>query len=232
MPLSVKLDPVEKRTAVDVRNDIGVQEQKQAVAEYVRDGINEAKAINARVLGSVPPYTVTVDGRQGAPIESVKVDGGNITVEFELIGGVLAWIAQRLLQQSPVTSGAYRAGHTLFADGSQVDALGTVPMASQYVFTNTVPYTRKIEVGRTRAGRDFVIQVPNRIYERTANEAKAKFGNQVKIRFTFQALQGGAVGKWAGSASARRLAARHRRRTKSTEWLTAQPAIIVELLRQ
>ena len=51
------------------------------------------------------------------------------------------------------------------------------PLASEYVFLNTVPYARKIEIGKTESGRDFVIQVPNRIYERTANDAQARFGN-------------------------------------------------------
>jgi hypothetical protein len=232
MPLSVKIDPVEKVTAVDVRNDLGLAEQKQAVAQFVQAGINDAKQQNARILGRVPPYTVTVDGHEGAPLDSVKPDGGNITVEFELIGGVLAWIAQTLLDRSPVVSGAYRKGHTLFADGGEVDAFGTVPPADQYVFTNSVPYARKIEIGKTEAGRDFVIQVQNRIYERTAADAIAKFGNQARIRFTYQPLQGGAVGQWASSASAQRLAARHKRRSKIHQWLTNQPAIIVELLGQ
>jgi hypothetical protein len=227
---SVKFDPVEKITEVDVRNDISLPEQRQAVAEFVQAGIGEAKAINRSIFGAVPPFTVTVDGNQNAPLNSVNPDGGTIIVEFELVGEVLQWIAETLVERSPVVSGDYKRGHTLYADGIEIDPFGVVPQASQYVFTNSVPYTRKIEIGKTESGRDFVVQVANRIYERTADDAKAKFGNQAKIRFTYQSLQGGAIGKWAASASAQRLASRHKRRTKSTEWLTNQPAIIVELL--
>jgi hypothetical protein len=230
MALSVKIDPVEKLTAVDVRNDIDPQDQKQAIADFVQAGIDGAEQVNSSALGGEVPYTITVDGQANAPLDSVNPDGGNITVEFELIGGMLAWIAQTLLDRSPVVSGAYRSGHMLFADGVEVDAFGTVPPADQYVFTNSVPYARKIEVGKTKAGRDFVIQVQNRIYERTAADAIAMFGNQAKIRFTYQTLQGGAVGQWASSASAQRHAFRHGRRSKIHEWLTAQPAIIVSLL--
>jgi len=43
----------------------------------------------------------------------------------------------------------------------------------------------------TKSGRDFVIQVENRIYERTARDAQAKFGNVAKIRFTYQSTVGG-----------------------------------------
>lgn len=230
MALTTKIDPVERITAVDVRNDISLPEQRRSVAAFVQAGIDEAKATNRKVFGAVPPFTVTVDGKQGAPLDSVNPDGGSIIVEFELVGDVLQWIAETLVERSPVVSGDYKRGHALYADGVEVDPFGVVPSAQQYVFTNSTPYSRKIEIGKTASGRDFVIQVPNRIYERTANDAKARFGNTAKIRFTYQPLIGGAVGKWAASASAQRLAKRSKRRTKSTEWLTNQPAIIVEML--
>jgi len=230
MALTIKIDPIEKFTEVDVRNDISLPEQRRATAEFVQAGIDEAKATNRSVLGRVPPYTVTVDGREGAPLDSVDPDGGSVVVEFELVGDVLQWISETLLERSPLVSGDYKRGHTLYADGVEVDPFGVVPPAAQYVFTNSVPYTRKIEIGKTESGRDFVVQVPNRIYERTANDAKARYGNTVKIRFTYQPLIGGAIGKWAASPSAKRLASRHKQRTKSTEWLTNQPAIIVEPL--
>jgi hypothetical protein len=230
MALSIKIDPVEKFTEVDVRNDISLPEQKASVAAYVQAGIDEAKATNQSVLGRVPPFTVTVDGREGAALDSVNPDGGSIIVEFELVGDVVTWIAQTLRDRSPRVSGDYIHGHMLFADGQEVDPFGVIPSATTYVFTNSVPYTRKIEIGKTKSNRNFVIQVENRIYERTADDAKAKYGNLAKIRFTYQPLIGGAIGKWASSASATRLASRHKRRTKSTQWLTNQPAIIVELL--
>lgn len=230
MGFSVKFDPVEKITSVDVRNDISEPEQQKAAADFVKAGIEEAKATNRSIFGAVPPYTVTVDGNQNASLDSVNPDGGTVIVEFELVGEVLQWIAETLVERSPVISGDYKRGHTLYADSVEIDPFGAVPQAEQYVFTNSVPYTRKIEIGKTKSGRDFVIQVANRIYERTAEDAKAKFGNQAKIRFAYQSLQGGAVGKWAASPSAQRLASRHKRRTKSTAWLTNQPAIIVELL--
>lgn len=230
MALSVRIDPIERKTAVDVRNDIDVQAQKKAIADYVESEIVKAQAKDAQVFGYLPPFTITVDGREGASLDSVNPDGGNIIVEFELVAGVLAWIAQTLLDRSPVLSGAYRKGHMLFADDTLVDAFGTVPMADEYVFTNSVPYARKIEVGKTESGRDFTIQVPNRIYERTANDARAKFGNQAKISFTFRPVMGGGIGAWAASPSALRHAARHGRRSHVTQWLTNQPAITVQLL--
>ena len=48
---------------------------------------------NKQALGVVPPYKTYVDGREGAPLASVKPDG-IIRVEFQLVNEALAWIYQ------------------------------------------------------------------------------------------------------------------------------------------
>ena len=107
---------------------------------------------------------------------------------------VLAWIASELIARSPVVSGGYRDSHALYGDGkplmaaSAVSPDAVVPVAEEYSFTNTVPYARKIELGQTRAGRDFVIQVPNRIYERVAEDARQRFRGLAEIRYEVRAV--------------------------------------------
>jgi hypothetical protein len=190
MAVRVKIQPFEKTIKILVDRNLSPQARSQRVAAFARNEIEAADAQNAKVLGSVPPKTVTVDGRQGVPLENVNPDRGIIIAEWRLVGDVLTWIMATLKQRSPVISGRYRNSHTLFADGSETDA-AKPPLAQEYTFLNPVPYSRKIEVGKTRSGRDFVIQVPNRIYERTADDAKARFGNIAKIRFTYQSAIGG-----------------------------------------
>lgn len=188
MALKIKIDPVERATEASVRADLSLPEQRRAAAQFAQEGLNEAKEINRRILGRVPPYTTTVNGHEGAPLESVNPDGGSIIFEFELATEVLQWIGEALLERSPVVSGAYKRGHTLFADGQETTLGGNIPPADEYVFLNEVPYARKIEIGKTESGRDFVIQVENRIYERTAKDARAKFGNTVEIKFVYRQL--------------------------------------------
>lgn len=110
---------------------------------------------------------------------------------------VLSWIARKLHDRSPFVSGDYRAAHALYGDGrlimgaDEVSADGDLPEAKEYSFTNTVPYSRKIEFGKTQAGRDFVIQVPNRIYERVAADARAQFQGVADISFEMRAVTDG-----------------------------------------
>jgi hypothetical protein len=108
---------------------------------------------------------------------------------------VLAWIASELRNGSPVLSGAYRDAHALYGDGrfimdaAEVTADTVLPEGvTEWSFTNTVPYARKIEFGKTAAGRDFVIQMPPHVYERTAEAAHAQFKSLAQIRYEVRAV--------------------------------------------
>jgi hypothetical protein len=165
-------------------------------AEYARQAIAEVDAANRSVLGRIPPAAVTVDGRRGVDLERINPDHGVIAADWAVVSDVLVWIGETLRQRSPVLSGRYRDSHTLFADGVEVEIGGTVPQAAEYVFLNPLPYARKIEIGTTRSGRAFVIQVPNRIYERTAADAQARFGNVATIKDVYRAPFAGALLKY------------------------------------
>lgn len=189
--VKIKVDPIERVTAASIRADLSLPEQKKAAADFARAGIAEADQINARILGRVPPRTITVDGRKNAALESVDPAHGTVITEYELVNDVLIWIGKTLVERSPRISGDYARGHTLFVDGNEVPLGGQIPHGEEYAFTNQVPYSRKIEIGKTKSGRAFVMQVPNRIYERTAKDAKARFGNIAEIFFTYRGIVGG-----------------------------------------
>lgn len=224
---------IDRLDLTDLLSDMTPSAQSASIAGFAKVRLAEAQAVQKRAGGRAARFKVTVDGRAGASIDSVR-PRGVIVIEFELVTELLAWIAQALWDRSPVGSGRYRSAHTIYADGNPVGtfaggALPSLPEALEYSFSNPEPYTRKIEVGVTRSGRSFVMQVPNRIYERTAHDASARFGNVARITFGFSALNSGAISDWAHSPSARRLASRVRRGNpaRHTEWLTSAPTITV-----
>lgn len=190
MPVRTRFTPLAKTIQIVVDRNLSPAARSARVAAFAQAEIDAGDAQNARALGAAPPKTVTVDGRQGVPLTSVNPDRGIIIAEWSLVGDVLQWIYATLRARSPIVSGDYLRGHTMFADGVQCDAINPPP-AREYVFLNPLPYSRKIEIGKTESGRDFVIQVPNRIYERTANDGQGRFGNVAKIRFTYQSAVGG-----------------------------------------
>jgi len=192
MPVRTRIDPIARDINLIVNEMLSPAAQSKAVADFARSAIADADQTNRTILGRLPPKTVTVDGRPGATLDSVT-PSGVIIAEWELSIDVLAWIAQKLIERSPVGSGKYKKSHTLFADGVETTVGEALPGAEEYVFLNPVPYARKLEIGKTKSGRDFLVSVPNRIYERTAQDAKARFGNIVNIRFSYRAPEGGSI---------------------------------------
>lgn len=218
MVVRVRLDPIATTLRVMVDSMASEKAQKAAIASFARNEIAKGDAINRRALGYVPPKEITVDGRRDAPLETVKVNGGFIVVEWELFTSALLWIGTELQKRSPVRSGDYVRSHLLFADGVEIPLTANPKAAEEYVFLNPIPYARKIEIGKTKSGRNFVIQVPNRIYEKVARDARSRFGNSADIKFTYRAP--------VGAYKLRRVP--RGRKTGAGKAVTA-PAIIVKI---
>jgi hypothetical protein len=222
MAVRSRIDPIAKDIGLFVSEMLSPAAQSAAIAAFARDEIAKADNANRTILGRLPRRTVTVNGSAGAPLEAIR-PGGSIVAEWELISDVMIWIGNTLRERSPVRSGRYRDAHTLFADSREVPIGKEVPEASEYVFLNPLPYARKIEIGKTRAGRNFVIQVPNRIYERTAKDASDRFGNIARIKFSYRAPEGSHILKYVPIRS------RATREASHHEKALRVPAIIVTL---
>jgi hypothetical protein len=188
--LSIRLTPIRRDLDVMFRQGIGDKAQSAILATFALEKIEEAKAQNKQALGVVPPYKIYVDGRQGAPLESVKPNGV-IRVEFQLVTEAIAWIHQQLAMHSPVLTGRYANSHELFADGVQTDNPNNAPPAEEYVFLNTQPYARKIEGDLSREPSSK--QAPEGVYEAVATLAQQTFGRIGKIRFSYRTPIGGQI---------------------------------------
>jgi hypothetical protein len=187
MAVSFRADPIDRMTRTLLA---GLNEQrKEMAAQFAREEIARAEAINKVATGGEVKYTVSVDGRVGAPLESVNTSGGSIVAEFNLGADVLRWIADKLKARSPSRTGRYIGAQIMLADGREVSPYGRVPPADEYTFVDTAPYAAKIEAGKTKSGRTFTIQASNaRVYERTAKEARALFKEVADIQYGFTSL--------------------------------------------
>lgn len=217
MVVSVRVDSIARDIEVILSADLSPQAVSKAIAETARAAIDEAEDTNAKVLGSPPPRRVYVDGREGAPLESVKPTGGTILAEFDLLEDTLRWIGEQLVLHSPVLTGEYARSHVLVVDGEAVDFNAPIPPDfGEAVFVNVTPYARKIERGSSD-------QAPDGVYEAVAALAARRFGNVVKVRFSFRSPNFGGIDKWAGKTNA----ATKAKGAKRDAWLRRQPAIVL-----
>lgn len=215
-----------KSSGLDVRLTVAAslspERRRALIVEHAREGLRESQEINRAALGHVPAHDTFVDGRAEAPLTSVNPDRGVIVFRFHLLSQVIQWVDAMLVLHSPVLTERYARSHIWFADDREMDPLNPPP-AERYVVLNAQPYARKIERGQSR-------QAPDGVYESVAVMAKKRFGQVSYIGFGFRSMPSGAIGEWAQTASAERLAARFRRGdpSKREDWLTRQPAIIIE----
>ena len=161
------------------------------------EAFNQAMLQNKSVLGKAPPFKQFVDGALGAPLSSVR-PGGIILFTFDVGGAILEEAveatASLLAHMSPVRSGLYSRSHRVlvngaeFSKGSSGGAAGLkLEQDDEVSFVNLLPYARKIEQGLSD-------QAPNGIYESAYTVLRSRYGNQLKMNFTYESYPGQEVG--------------------------------------
>jgi len=165
---------------------------KARLIKLAREGHAETLQEQTTRFG-VKPDSVGYANRVGQTDISAVILPGPIVFRYFYFREIAAVGLRALQEASPVRSGDYARGHTLFLNGAPVDVLPANLKATDVVMiANPVPYARRIEVGKTKAGRSFVVQVADHIYERVAKKVLApRYRNAAKIEFTYINLGAG-----------------------------------------
>jgi len=219
MAVTVKVEPIARDIEILIDDTLSPEAASRFLADAAEEELAEAQAINKAALGHVPPHETYVDGRSGAPLESVKPTG-TILFEFEIFEDMLEWIGTQLIQHSPVWRGTYANSHMLFADGVAHEPGAPLVEADEYVFVNVQPYARKIERGLSR-------QAPSGVYEAVALLARRRFSNMASIKFTFREPLTGPILEWARGRDLPDLGTKARERQLLKD--VRNPAIVVRM---
>lgn len=220
--VTTRIEPIERSIMLAIREGEPPAERGRRLAGYARKALAEAQEINRRATGVVPPHETYVDGRLGAPLESVKPDGV-IVFEFDLLNDLFDWIGEMLVKHSPVLTGRYQGSHAFYADGVEIAPGAEVPPAEEYVFLNLQPYARKIERGLSK-------QAPDGVYEAVTVLARQRFNNVASIRFTYRSPLLGYVPGAANRAERRAMRNQPARQSAiRMERESRQPAIVIRV---
>lgn len=225
---AVKLDPIAKDIALILGEELSVDAQAMQLRLAAQQALAEGEATNKAALGYVPTHDTFIDGAQRTDLNGARANS-IITFEFHLLLDVIQFVDEQLIIHSPLGTRSkpegsrYNASHVWFADGVEFTDPYNPPPAEQYAVVNATPYARKIERGLSP-------QAPDGVYQGVSVLAKQRYGNVAYVGFGYRSLPAGAVGEWAQSSTARDLARRVRggRPDRHTDWLTRQPAIIID----
>ncbi len=161
-----------------------------ALTQAVTDAREEVLATEtARSGGIAPLWRQVVDGAQDAPLSAIQPDS-HIVIVWNYMPEVARKTYEALVQRSPRLSGLYVQGLLKLIDGQPGDFAQINYDTEQVMFVATVPYARRLEVGKTKTGEPFVHQVAPHIVEETAMIAKQKFGDLAQVNYQYVDLAG------------------------------------------
>jgi hypothetical protein len=207
--------------------------------------IERAKADNERMVreqtaraGIKPGVTAYANTPGNTNLDSVRLPGP-IVHQYDYRREIVEVALDALIKASPRIKGDYIANHRVYLNGNRVESLPHMLPEDAVIFiANPVPYARRIEIGKTKSGRDFVLQVPNRIYERVAKQVLARrYGNVARITFNYVDLPDAYVTKGklpthygTGKAPGKRGGGVMRKRQQKPGTMVRAPAIFIEAI--
>lgn len=165
---------------------------KALLLQTAREG-HQRIMTTAKASGLEPSWEAYANRPGNDNLESVVIPGP-IVFHYRYLSDVIQWALDELRRQSPHVSGDYVRSHMIFVNGQAVDTVPKNLKADDQIYiANPVPYARRLEVGRHKlTGRPFLIQVPNRIYERVAKLAGDRDKGRMKVSMGYVDL-----GSWA-----------------------------------
>jgi len=158
--------------------------QQQTITE-----LREVSAKESARAGGIPPIpTLVIDGVEGAPLTSIKPNS-QIVILWNYMPEVCFKTYLALSQRAPRREGKYIEGLLIYID-RQPGELSAITANTQEVrFVASVPYARRLEVGKDSEGRPWVKVVAPHIVEETAIVAKRMFADLALISYEYVDLE-------------------------------------------
>ncbi len=192
------LQAVRKMFLVDVPANLE-RDGKAHLIRTARAGIAQITAEQTtRAGGIAPDVTIYANAPGNTNLESVRIPGP-IVGRWDYRREIATVALQALRRNSPKANaqtgatGDYERSHTILLNGALVPTL-PASLARTDVITifSPLPYARRIEIGKTKSGRRFVLQVEDRIYERTLkSEIAPRYRSVADLAFTYIPLPAG-----------------------------------------
>lgn len=225
---SAALQAIRRRVTIDWR-ELSQQQAKELLLRTAREG--HAKIMREQSLrsGVVPEWSAYANSPGNTNLESVRLPGP-IVYTYRYRREIVLVAMKELYAASPVDSGLYRKSHTLFLNGLPAAASTPIKPGVDVWLANPVPYARRLEIGKTESGRDFLVSVPNRIYERVAKKLQTRYRNAASIRFGYITVPNAYIIKGRLAPSYAIGGGKRRKRRQQTGKPVRAPAIFIEAL--
>jgi len=185
------LEALRQRVSVDWVQGADRQ-AKELLLKTAREGHARILAESLARSGFEPEWVAYANSPGNDNIESVVLPGP-IVYQYRYRREIYLETLKLLYKMSPVDSGRYRDSHTLFVNGVPAQTGIKANPTDEVWIANPQPYARRLEVGKTTSGRDFLVSVPNRIYERAAKQIQQRYRGAATVEFGYISIPGAYV---------------------------------------
>jgi hypothetical protein len=157
-----------------------------AVEQAVADEIKNTKSEQSARSGGIAPQVgfIAVDGKRGSPIREIRL-GGSVFIDWSYTQEAAIKTIEYLRTAGPKESGDWRKSVACMVNGHEVDPHTIAHDISEVLIVIGVPYARRLEVGKTNAGRSFSIQVESHFVEHVAMEMNRKCRDLATFKFQY-----------------------------------------------
>lgn len=134
--------------------------------------------------GTAPDFEHVVDGRRNVSLDQAR---RQIVTLYDHRREIAQVALAAVRAAGPAGSGQWRAGVRLYVDGVAHDEVPAgLPEGAEIAIVATADYARRIEIGKTKAGRAFVISAPYRHVEQVARKIVAPVWREIAdVSFTY-----------------------------------------------
>jgi hypothetical protein len=184
-----QLDAFQRNITVGIA-ELAVDAAAEALQQQTVQAQQEVIARESSRSGGIAPLPrVVVDGVEDAPLSAINGDSV-IVILWNYLPEAARKTYDALVQRSPRLSGRYVEGLLVFIDDQPGD-FGDIDNDTKEVrFVASVPYARRLEVGKDHRGSPWVKQVAPHIVEETAIVGKRKFGDLANVTYSYVDLSG------------------------------------------
>ncbi|WP_292290081.1 hypothetical protein [Mesorhizobium sp.] len=156
---------------------LGPDEINKQLAAFARSELAQVVASGE----GTDNYDRFVNGREGAPEESVQAPGPILYV-FNWWQDIIVAAIAELKKRAPRQSGRYAESFLVIANGAVVTDYVSIPGNAEVIITNFQPYVRKVEAGKKRG---------KRVFEGAKLGLSRRFGNSYRVESTYLNIAAG-----------------------------------------
>lgn len=180
-----------RQATIEMRSRLTGEGRRKDLIALANVAVDAATQRNRAAIGRDVGRKIIVDGKDGAPINSVKV-GGTVVALFAVQEAAVDYAWETIAALSPVDmretadNVVYRDSHEMLVNGVAAEGPPvTIGPDDVVTFVNLLSYARRIEKGWSRK------QAPDGVYEAASAIIRARFGRLVKVKFGYGAFHGG-----------------------------------------